>query len=329
LHETESPQERLCELNSARGRRLEPLPNGAVLTEPLRLSVVIPTHGRPDRLKASLAALERQTAVESIEIVVVDDGSPQPDAVARVVEGTGARLIRRPEAGGVAAARNEGVRAAHEPFVCFTDDDCEAAPEWARRMLRAFDSGADAVTGTTLNGCPDNPFDTVSQLISNYLAERALGPPPTTSFGLGSNLGAKTDLLRVLPFDERYRGAAEERDWCQNVTEHGYRFVAVPDAVVVHKQHLDLRRFWTKHVHYGRGAFTYRRLATSPRPFESPGFYVGMMVRAFKAGPLIGFLFCLAEIATAAGVVREWLAQLAFSGPFRRRRSSDREGSRS
>ena len=100
--------------------------------------------------------------MESIEIVVVDDGSPQPDAVARVVEGTGARLVRRPEAGGVAAARNEGVRAAHEPFVCFTDDDCEAAPEWAQRMLRAFDSGADAVTGTTANGCPDNPFDTVS-----------------------------------------------------------------------------------------------------------------------------------------------------------------------
>ena len=51
-----------------------------------------------------------------------------------------------------------------------------------------------------------------------------MGPPPTTSFGLGSNLGAKTDLLRALPFDERYRGAGEERDWCQNMVAAGYRF---------------------------------------------------------------------------------------------------------
>jgi GT2 family glycosyltransferase len=201
--------------------------------------------------------------------------------------------------------------AAHGAFVCFTDDDCEAAPEWAERMLQAFESGADAVTGTTVNGCPDNPFDTVSQLISNYLAERTLGPPPTTSFGLGSNLGAKTDLLRELPFDERYRGAGEERDWCQNIVAGGYRFVAVPDAVVVHKQQLDLRRFWRKHVHYGRGALTYRRLGTVARPLESPGFYFGMMTRAFKAGPVIGLLFCVAQIATAAGVVREWVGQLS------------------
>ena len=162
---------------------------------------------------------------------------------------------------------------------------------------------------------PRQPLRHRVQLISNYLAERALGPPPTTSFGLGSNLGAKTDLLRALPFDERYRGAGEERDWCQNMVAAGYRFVAVPDAVVVHNQQLDLRRFWRKHVHYGRGALTYRRLGTVARPLESPGFYLGMMARAFKAGPLIGLLFCLAQIATVVGVVREWLGRLTFLPP--------------
>jgi GT2 family glycosyltransferase len=245
-----------------------------------RLSVVIPTRGRPERLTTALAALERQTAAGSIEIVVVDDGSPDADEIAKVVAGTRARLVRRPMPGGVGAARNEGARAADGPYVCFTDDDCEAAPNWAERMLQAFEDGADAVTGPTINGCPDNPFDTASQLIANYLAEQALGAGNSTSFGVGSNLGATKALLRSLPFDERYRGAAEERDWCAQITARGYRFVAVPDAVVVHKQELDLGGFWRKHVHYGRGAFTYRRLAPTRRPLAHPRFYSGLMFRS-------------------------------------------------
>ena len=79
-------------------------------------------------------------------------------------------------------------------------------------------------------------------------------------------------------------------------------------------QRLDLRRFWRKHVHYGRGALTYRRLGTVARPPEPPGFYLGMAARAFKAGPLIGLL-CLAQIATVVGVVREWLGRLTFLPP--------------
>jgi GT2 family glycosyltransferase len=275
-----------------------------------RLSVVIPTRGRAERLRAALTALERQTAAGSIEIVVVDDGSPNGDEIAKVVAGTRARLVRRPLAGGVAAARNEGVRAADGPYVCFTDDDCEATPNWAERMLQAFKDNADAVTGPTINGCPDNPFDTASQLIANYLAEQALGAGNSTSFGVGSNLGATKTLLRSFPFDERYRGAAEERDWCAQITAGGYRFVAVPNAVVVHKQELDLRGFWRKHVHYGRGAFTYRRLAPTRRPLERPRFYSDLMLRSFKTGPTIGVLFCVAQLATAYGFAREWTSTL-------------------
>ena len=47
-----------------------------------RVTVVVPTRDRPGALARCLAALERQT-VGDFEVVVVDDRSRSPEAVAR------------------------------------------------------------------------------------------------------------------------------------------------------------------------------------------------------------------------------------------------------
>ena len=69
-----------------------------------RVSVVVPTRDRPDRLAICLAALERQTVPE-LEIVVVDDASRDAAAVAAVVAAAPrARLVRGTGRGPAAAA---------------------------------------------------------------------------------------------------------------------------------------------------------------------------------------------------------------------------------
>ena len=52
----------------------------------MNASIVIPTYGRGDRLGATLDALlaSDTSGLDAVEIIVVDDGSPQP--VAPVVE---------------------------------------------------------------------------------------------------------------------------------------------------------------------------------------------------------------------------------------------------
>ncbi|MDP1850369.1 MAG: glycosyltransferase, partial [Solirubrobacteraceae bacterium] len=106
------------------------------------ISVVVPTRDRPEALARCLAALARQRGADELEIVVVDDsdggGAAAPGA--RVVHG-GAR--------GPAAARNLGVRAARGAIVCFTDDDCVPAPDWAQRLAAACADGG-AAAGPTL-----------------------------------------------------------------------------------------------------------------------------------------------------------------------------------
>ena len=110
-----------------------------------RWALVVPTRGHPDGLAALLAsALEPGFADPGTlrvpdSVVVVDDGSPDPPAVAMVAGRYGATLLRHEHSRGPAAARNTGWRAtpAGAEVVAFLDDDCRCpqGPEWVEPLL--------------------------------------------------------------------------------------------------------------------------------------------------------------------------------------------------
>jgi O-antigen biosynthesis protein len=276
---------------------------------PPDLSVVVPTRDRPESLARSLAALEGQQTDATLEIVVVDDASAAAEDVARVVASSpSARLVRHPEPRGASAARGAGARAALAPLVAYTDDDCVPEPDWAQRLLRAFDRGADAVAGATVDASVRNPYDAASQLIVNFLVARATNGGSGTSFAPSSNVACRAAVLHAVPFDDRFRGFGEDRDWCARLVAAGYSLHVEPAAVVWHHQGLDFRRFWRKHVVYGRGAYDFRRLSTAPREFEPAGFYVDLVRTGFESSVSVGALVSLAQVATVAGFARQALA---------------------
>lgn len=100
------------------------------------LSVVIPTYGRPGELRSCLEGFCAQTTSEPFEIVLVDDGSPQPldDLVAAFRNDLDLRLERRPH-GGAARARNVGVVLARAPLLVLFDDDQRPLPHLVDRCL--------------------------------------------------------------------------------------------------------------------------------------------------------------------------------------------------
>ena len=72
-------------------------------------------------------------------VIVVDDDSRDPAAIARVASGAGARVLRREVNGGPGAARNTGLASADTPLIAFLDSDCVPGPAgWTRycRTLR-------------------------------------------------------------------------------------------------------------------------------------------------------------------------------------------------
>lgn len=85
-----------------------------------RVSVIIPTHGRPDLLPRSVESA-RQAGTD-VEVIVVDDAST--DATARVCQSfANIKYVRVERNQGVAGARNIGIFESSAQYIAFLDDD--------------------------------------------------------------------------------------------------------------------------------------------------------------------------------------------------------------
>jgi GT2 family glycosyltransferase len=239
----------------------------------------------------------------------VDDASRDACAVAEVVAAAPRARLVRGEGRGPAAARNRGVDAVEGAIVCFTDDDCEPVPEWAAALAARIRSSADvhAAAGPTRNARPENPFAAAAQTIASHLAEATIDAPTgRMRFAPTSNLACRAEVLAAVPFDERYPLAAgEDRDWCARLVGSGRSLVFESSAIVRHHQELGARTFWRQQVRYGRGAYRFRADHGTLRRPEPPSFYAGLVRRGFGEGPRAGALVCLAQAATAWGLLME------------------------
>ena len=101
------------------------------------VSVVIPTYNRSDRILPTVASVLAQTA-SPLEVLIVDDGST--DDTARVCADLPepVRYIKK-ENGGVASARNVGIREARGEWVAFLDSDDTWDPEKIRLQLEVLE----------------------------------------------------------------------------------------------------------------------------------------------------------------------------------------------
>lgn len=94
-----------------------------------KVSVIIPTHNRPELLKRALASVVSQS-YQDFEAIVVDDGVLQrTDLIVASFGDPRIKYIHHETERGGSAARNTGIRAARGLFIAFLDDDDEWVPE--------------------------------------------------------------------------------------------------------------------------------------------------------------------------------------------------------
>jgi GT2 family glycosyltransferase len=109
------------------------------------LSVIVCTHKRYDLSLNCLEFLRRQTARrDRLEIVVVDN-TPVEFRQDIDWQEHGADKVIFEDESGLSRARNAGIRGSTADIIAFIDDDAEAFPEWAERILHAFATRSEAL----------------------------------------------------------------------------------------------------------------------------------------------------------------------------------------
>src|SRR5215211_3266742 len=198
------------------------------------ITVIVPTHNRPDAAARLLAHLV--STAPRMEIIVVDDGSSPPVTV----EEGAARLIRVEPNRGQSAARNLGAREANGDILAFVDDDTLPASDVWDELTRLLTLDRHAwvaprltldpdVDSASASGEPAGEAAEVEHLASTFLMTR------------------KATFEAVGGFDESLRGAMDY-ELTSRARGRGHRLFAHPHVLAVHDD--DRRAFRSDALRY-------------------------------------------------------------------------------
>ncbi len=221
------------------------------------LSVAVCTRDRPRELAAALTTLARQET-PPLEILVVENG--EAGETRAVVQRClpSARFLHEPEAG-LDFARNRALMAAGGDLIAFLDDDAEADPQWAGRIVEAFANDAEigALTGLTMplelettaqclfeaNGGYGRGFEVRRVRRHEGMWHELLRPLPARvlNSGNGCNMAFRVSVLRAVSgFDPALDAGPPlpgggDLDALLRVCQAGHDILYEPRALVRHR----------------------------------------------------------------------------------------------
>ncbi|MET0861988.1 MAG: glycosyltransferase [Microbacterium sp.] len=241
-------------MSGAQGRALPgnrwDLLEGELPPEPPLISVIVAHYRQPEQLARTLRALSRQDHPASrTEVIVADDGSPEPPTIP-----PGVRLVRQDDAGfRLAGVRNLGAAAAVGDVLVFLDADTTPEPGFLRELSRLPALAPDCVTvglrrhadlsGVPIHAeieraAPEHELPAPDWLSRAYRDSRDLLEVDARSyrFVIGAVLACSSRLFdEVGGFDESFTSyGGEDWEWAYRAWVRGALLAHVPTAVAWH-----------------------------------------------------------------------------------------------
>lgn len=220
-----------------------------------RVSLIIPTRDRADLLRTCVRSLRERTDYPDIELLVVDNQSTEPDALATLAEldgMPGVRVLRHDAPFNYSAINNAAARQARGEVLGLINNDVEAiSPGWLEEMVtQAVRPGVGAVGALLLY--PDDRIQHAGVILGlNGVAGHAYAGQPRTAAGQAGRLRLAQELSAVTAaclvvrkavfdavggLDERLAVAFNDIDLCLRIRAAGYRNVWTPHAVLYHHE---------------------------------------------------------------------------------------------
>ncbi|MFI1357864.1 mycofactocin biosynthesis glycosyltransferase MftF [Streptomyces sp. NPDC020898] len=220
-----------------------------------RYTVVIPVRDRPRQLDRLLRSIGTGPPV-----IVVDDASHRPAAVAAVADRHGARLVALDTNTGPGGARNAGLRLVTTPYVVFADSDIVLDPDTVPTLLRHFADPWVAMAVPRITGLT-GAAPTWIERYENTRSSLDLGAHPApvrpgtpVSWAPTACAVARVDALRDgHGFDEGMR-VGEDVDLCWRLVGAGLRVRYEPAVRAAHEHRTRMGDWFLRKAVYGTGA---------------------------------------------------------------------------
>jgi mycofactocin system glycosyltransferase len=226
------------------------------------VTVVVPARDRTGALDRCLAALDG-----AVPVVVVDDGSSDPESVAATCRRHRATLMVRPTNGGPAVARNQALAAISSPLVAFVDSDCSVTPDALARLVAVLDDPTvGAVAPRIRPAAPGHPGTARAGADRGWLGAFSAH---RSALDLGADAGevGPDRRVRYVPsaalvarrtavtdgFDPALR-VGEDVDLVWRLVAAGWRVRYEPSVVVHHEEPSTWTALLTRRFRYGTSA---------------------------------------------------------------------------
>jgi GT2 family glycosyltransferase len=220
------------------------------------VGIVIPTRDRADLLAECVRGLKDRTDYPAYEIIVVDNGSTAPDAVALLRDLKGdprCKVVERPGAFNFSALSNDGAKATAAPVLAFVNNDIVVVdPGWLKPMVRFAVMPRIGVVGAKLL-FPDGRLQHAGVVLGfGGIAGHLYRRMPADHRGycdrltVAHEVGAVTAACIAVErykFEEVGGFDAEnlpvdlnDMDLCLRISERGWTSLWTPESVLIHLQ---------------------------------------------------------------------------------------------
>jgi len=200
------------------------------------VTVIMPNYNGARFIASSIASVLSQS-LESLELLVIDDGSADDSiSVVEAASDPRVRLIRQSHQG-VCAARNRGIAEARGRYVAFLDSDDTWAGSCLERLHAALRAEPDAV----LAYCGWQNVGVEPERAAGFVPPDYEGPDKlelcfrNSRWPIHAALTTREAIVAAGGFDPRFPTSEDFLLWVKIVAEHS--IVRVPEVLAFYRHH--------------------------------------------------------------------------------------------